>query len=147
MISLLDINVLVALAWPNHVHHEPAHRWFRKTGSEGWATCPVTQTGFVRVSSNDRVLPDARPPAEALAVLERIIRLPGHVFWSDDTSLCTSKFVSRRRLIGHQQVMDAHLLALALARGGRLATFDRGVLEIVPDSVPEDRAACVIPAS
>jgi toxin-antitoxin system PIN domain toxin len=147
VISLLDVNVLVALAWPNHVHHEPAHRWFRKIRSGGWATCPLTQTGFVRVSSNDRVLPDARPPAEALAVLEKITRVPGHVFWSDDTSLCTSRFVARGRLVGYRQVMDAHLLALALARGGRLATFDRGVLEIVPDSVRADLAACVIPAA
>ncbi len=146
MISLLDVNVLVALAWPNHVHHEAAHRWFRKARSKGWATCPLTQTGFVRVSSNDRVLPGARSPVEAIALLEKITLVPGHVFWSDDTSICLSKYVSRKHLVGHRQVVDAHLLALALSRGGLLATFDRGVLEIVPDSIPADRAACVIRA-
>jgi toxin-antitoxin system PIN domain toxin len=147
VISLLDVNVLVALAWPNHVHHEVAHRWFRKARSEGWATCPLTQTGFVRVSSNDRVLPGARSPIEAITLLEKMTRVPGHVFWSDDTSICASRFVSRKRLVGYRQVADAHLLALALRRGGRLATFDRGVLEIVPDSIPADRAACVITAA
>lgn len=147
MIALLDVNVLVALAWPNHVHHEAAHRWFRKARSGGWATCPLTQTGFVRVSSNERVLPDARSPGEAIAVLEKITLVPGHVFWSDDVSLCASKFVSRNRLVGYRQVVDAHLLALALGRGGLLATFDRGVLEIVPDSVPAVHAVQVIAAT
>ena len=147
MISLLDVNVLVALAWPNHVHHEAAHRWFRQAGSDGWATCPLTQTGFVRVSSNDRILPDARTPAEAIALLEKMTLVPGHVFWSDDTSLCSSKFVFREHLTGYRQVVDAHLLALALTRGGRLATFDRGVREIMPDSASARRALCVIPAA
>ena len=147
MISLLDVNVLVALAWPNHVHHEAAHRWFRRARSQGWATCPLTQTGFVRVSSNERVLPDARPPAEVLAVLEKITDVPGHVFWSDDISLCASEFVSRKRLVGYRQVVDAHLLALALSRGGLLATFDRGVLEIVPEAVPPGDAVFVIQAT
>jgi predicted nucleic acid-binding protein len=105
----------------------------------------LTQTGFVRVSSNDHVLPDARTPAEALALLEKIILVPGHVFWSDDISICSSKFVARKRLVGYRQVADAHLLALALSREGRLATFDRGVLEIVPVSVPADHAVRVIP--
>ena len=147
MISLLDVNVLVALAWPNHVHHEAAHRWFRQAVSDGWATCPLTQTGFVRVSSNDRILPGARQPAEAIALLEKITLVPGHVFWSDDISLCSSKFVFRERLTGYRQVVDAHLLALALTRGGRLATFDRGVTEIVPDPASAGRALCVIPAA
>ncbi len=107
----------------------------------------MTQTGFVRVSSNIKVLPDARPPGEAIAVLQKITLVPGHVFWSDDISLCVSKFVSRKRLVGYRQVVDAHLLALALSRGGLLATLDRGVLEIVPDTVLSDDAVRVIPAA
>lgn len=145
MISLLDVNVLVALAWPNHVHHESAHRWFERHQSAGWATCPLTQTGFVRVSSNDRVFPEARSPREALDLLGRIVALPKHVFWMDDTSIVKSRFVSRESLVGYRQLTDAHLLALALRRKGRLATFDRALQDLVPPAIPADRAVCVIP--
>ena len=147
MIALLDVNVLVALAWPNHVHFEAAHRWFDAHRAAGWATCPLTQTAFVRVSSNERVLPEAKTPREALALLERIVALAGHVFWQDDTSLAASRFVRRESLVGHRQVTDAHLLALALRRRGVLATFDRGVRDLVPDGTPAERAVTCIPAA
>jgi len=147
MVSLLDVNVLVALAWPNHVHHEPAHRWFEKNSPGGWATCPLTQTAFVRVSSNDRVFPEARSPREALELLGRIVALPHHAFWADDTSIVTSRFVSREALVEYRQLTDAHLLALALRRRGRLATFDRALRDLAPGGIPADRAVWVIPAS
>jgi predicted nucleic acid-binding protein len=87
----------------------------------------VTQSGFVRVSSNKRVIPEARSPMEAILLLRQIVALKGHVFWSDDTALATSKLVAAERIVGHHQVSDAHLLALALRRGRSLVTFDRGV--------------------
>ncbi len=146
MIALLDVNVLVALAWPNHIHFEAAHRWFDAHRSSGWATCPLTQTAFVRVSSNGRVVPEARSPREALALLERIVALADHVFWSDDTSLVASRYVRREALVGHRQVTDAHLLALALKRRGTLATFDRAIRNLAPAGVPGERAVAVIPA-
>jgi hypothetical protein len=86
-VALLDVNVLVALAWPNHAHHELALRWFKKHQKWGWATCPTTQSGFVRVSSNQQVLPNAKSPHEALLLLRRITVLPHHVFWADDTAM------------------------------------------------------------
>lgn len=140
------MNVLVALAWPNHVHHEAAHRWFAASqrAKQRWATCPVTQSGFVRVSSNPRVVPHARSPLEAIQLLERIVALPGHEFWSDDVSIVGSKDVARRKLMGHAQVTDAHLLALAIARQGRLATFDGGIAQIVPDSTTVAKAIHLI---
>jgi uncharacterized protein len=140
------VNVLVALAWPNHVHHETAHRWFaaRQRTKEGWATCPITQSGFVRVSSNARVVPQARSPLEAIQLLERMVALPGHEFWTDDVSIVSSKHVAREKLMGHGQVTDAHLLALAITRHGVLATFDAGVAEIVPDSARAAKAVHVI---
>jgi len=104
----------------------------------------MTQTGFVRISSNERFVPDARSPREALALLEKMTGLPDHIFWEDSVSLVSSRFVARDRLVGHRQVGDAHLLALALGRRGRLATFDRGVRDIVPASVAKERAVCVI---
>jgi toxin-antitoxin system PIN domain toxin len=134
---LLDVNVLVALAWPNHVHHSAAHRWFDEVGRAGFATCPVTQSGFVRVSSNSRAIPGARSPREAREILRRITALPGHTFWTDDVELASSEHIVWERLGSHAQVTDAHLLALALQRGGRLATFDRALADLAPEGAAE----------
>ena len=130
MTRLLDVNVLVALAWPNHVHHGLAHRWFRAHRRDGWATCPLTESGFVRVSSNRRAIPGASTPTEAIALLRRMRRLEGHVFWADDVSPADSAATPFARVAGYRQVTDAHLLALALRRGGALATLDRGLAEL-----------------
>lgn len=135
MIALLDTNVLVALAWPNHVHHTEAHDFFADQQADGWATCPITQSGFVRVSSNPRILTDARSPQEAILLLEEILRQPGHTFWPDDISITDPTLIARDRLSGHRQVPDAHLLALAIRHKGRLASFDRGLSAILPQGI------------
>ncbi|MGH7339207.1 MAG: TA system VapC family ribonuclease toxin [Candidatus Rokuibacteriota bacterium] len=135
MTALLDVNVLVALAWPNHVHHGPALAWFERRAAEGWATCPLTQSGFVRVSSNPRVLPAAKTPEEAIRLLRRIVALPGHEFWADDVAIADGGTVDAGRIRVHSQVTDAHLLALARRRGGRLATFDRAVGALLPPGI------------
>jgi len=132
--ALLDVNVLVALAWPNHVHHAAATTWFLAEHGKGWATCPVTESGFVRVSSNQRVIPGARGPAEAIGVLARLRRQSGHSFWVDDVALGDCPEIDAGRLSGYRQVTDAHLLALTERRGGRLVTFDR----TIPDLAPPD---------
>lgn len=142
--TLLDINVLVALAWPSHIHHERAHAWFRRS-ARSWATCPGTQSGFVRVSSHDRVLRDARSPTEAILLLRQITALPGHEFWIDDVSLATADVVAPTSIVGHRQVSDAHLLTLAVRRKGRLATFDRGIATLAR-SKAATAALEVIPA-
>jgi uncharacterized protein len=129
---LLDVNLLVALAWPNHVHHDRALAWWRRRGSRPWATCPVTEFGFVRVSSNPLVVREAKTPGEAIALLARIVAQAGHLFWSDDVSIVDSAAIDAARIVGYRQVTDAHLVAIALRHGGRLATFDRGVGELVP---------------
>ena len=123
---LLDVNVLIALAWPNHVHHGEAQAWFAVRGSPAFRTCPLTQIGFVRISSNPAFTPQAASPGEAVALLERICRLPGHDFWPDDLHLRES-FPPGVLLAGHRQIADWYLLALADAHGGVLATLDRGV--------------------
>jgi hypothetical protein len=122
--------VLVALAWPNHLHHAAALAWFTGIRDEGWATCPLTESGFVRVSCHARVIPDARRPAEAIGLLGRIRAVSGHVFWTDDVSPAADTFGVFARVVGHRQVTDAHLLTLAHRNGGCLATFDRGVREL-----------------
>ena len=138
---LLDVNLLIALAWPNHVHHELAHRWFKEHRTGGWATCPVTQSGFVRVSSNPRAVSPARSPAEAIALLRRIVALPHHELWTDEVAMAELDPASAARISSHTQVTDAHLIALALRRGGRLATLDSGISRLVPP--PADPATCV----
>jgi uncharacterized protein len=107
VISLLDVDVLVALAWPNHVHHEAAHRRFDRHQRQGWATCSITQTGFVRVSSNARVLPDARSPREAIGLLREMVALPHHELWSDDVSITDGRWIAVERLVAAAQVTDA----------------------------------------
>lgn len=138
MTSLLDVNVLVALAWPNHIHHARAHAWFASARPRGWATCPLTQSGFVRVSANSAAVPDARSPREATALLRRIVELPGHVFWTDDTAATEDVNQTFARVVGYRQVTDAHLLSLAMRRGGRLATFDLEIRDLVPKGMDPD---------
>lgn len=144
MIGLLDVNVLVALAWPNHTHHDISLDWFQRNRSRGWATCPVTQAGFVRVSSNRRVVPEATTPQEALAVLRRITALPDHVFWVDDVAFADTSLIETSKLQGHRQITDAHLLALALHNRGRLVTLDGAIRQLVPEPFSREEAVCVI---
>lgn len=145
MTALLDVNVLVALAWPNHIHHARAHAWFTWARERGWATCPVTQSGFVRVSSNTAAIPDARTPREAKALLRRIVELPGHDFWPDDTSAADEDNQVFARVVGYRQVTGAHLLSLAIRRGGWLATFDAGTRDLVPEGQDPGTVVELIP--
>jgi toxin-antitoxin system PIN domain toxin len=145
VISLLDINVLVALAWPNHEHHALVTGWFHQNEGEGWATCPVSESGFIRVSSNQRAIPGAKSPVEAAELLIQITSRPNHVFLSDDISLAASKVVALRKLTGYRrQVTDAHLLGIALRHGARLATLDGGILDLVPPGYSASEAVYLI---
>lgn len=120
-VALLDVNVLLALAWPNHQHHAAAHRWFSRGSREGWATCPLTELAFVRLSSNPAFTRDAVSPGDALRLLARITRVPGHRAWRE---LPTVADLAAFALIGHQQVNDAYLVLTAQRQKGVLATFD-----------------------
>jgi toxin-antitoxin system PIN domain toxin len=122
---LLDVNVLVALIDPVHVQHDAAHNWFAHHGAPAWATCPLTENGVVRIVSHPRYPGSPGPPAAIAALISRFCALPGHVFWPDDISLLDSRRIDSSRLLGHGQVTDSYLLALAHAHGGKLATFDR----------------------
>ena len=139
-VALLDVNLLVALAWPSHIHHGTAHAWFAKGSRHGWATCPMTQCGFVRVSSNPSCIKDAVSPLEAMAVLRAIMAMPGHVFWEDEPSLQDETLFSDFALGGHRQITDAYLLSLAVHRKGRLATLDHGLASLAPKGSPACQA-------
>lgn len=129
MIDLLDVNVLVSLAWPNHVHHVAAHTWFgSRPNGQAWATTPITECGFVRVSSNRAAIPTAVTPGEAMSLLSKIRATAGHQFLPDDVEdVLGQGYLDTNRLVAHRLVTDAHLLALARRHGARFATLDRGV--------------------
>jgi uncharacterized protein len=126
-VALLDVNVLVALFDPDHVHHEPAHRWFAEQRSIGWATCPLTENGLLRVLTHPAYTQAAAPPADILERLRVFCGSGGHTFWSDDLSLRDAELFQLGAPPNHRQVTDVYLLGLAVKRGGRLATFDRGI--------------------
>ena len=125
--------MLIALAWPTHVHHLEAADWFTSRTGQPWATTSITQLGFIRVSSNRRVLPDARSPGEAAGVLRALTALAGHEFWIDDLELTQSPWAYEDRLTGYRQVTDSHLLFLAERNDGCVATFDQALAALSPD--------------
>lgn len=125
--GLLDVNALVALAWDSHIHHAAIRRWFAANASSGWATCPLTEDGFVRVSANPTVLPSAIGVEDARRVLTLLRAVRGHRFLVDDASMTDDDIPA---LVGHKQVTDAHLLTLARRHAVQLITFDTGVLAL-----------------
>lgn len=130
MTDLLDVNLLVSLAWPNHVHHRQALAWFRRRRGQPWATTPFTEAGFVRVSSNTSAIPAAVTPTEALALLNRMREVAGHQFLADDVPLVVGAYLAPEQVATYRQVTDAHLLAVARRHGARLASLDRGVVAL-----------------
>jgi toxin-antitoxin system PIN domain toxin len=128
---LLDTNVLIALAWPSHVHHQACQTWFARNRVSGFRTCPLTQTSFVRISSNPGFYRRAVSPGEALALLRRITALPEHDFWPAD--IPAAEALASRPLVSHRQITDAYLLGLARSREGILATLDRAVTALAEE--------------
>lgn len=126
-VALLDVNVLVALFDPDHVHHDLAHDWFADQKAEGWSTCPVTENGFVRVLTNPSYASPPNRPAEVVASLQAFRLSGGHHFWPDAASLADRSIFNPAYIRGHRQVTDIYLLGLAKLTGGRLATFDRTI--------------------
>lgn len=122
--ALLDMNALVALAWDSHIHHAQIRAWYARQPDGAWATCPVTESGFVRVSSNPKVLPAPVGVETAREILAALRATAGHRFLADDVSVADPDVP---RLAVHRQVTDAHLLTLARRHGTRLVTFDAGI--------------------
>ena len=121
---LLDVNALMALAWPNHQHHRAVLARLDSRPAPEWATCALTQLGFVRLSSNPAVVVVRRTPAQALHLLSQLVADPRHRYLSPLPALPeTARHF--RRLLGHQQVTDAYLLAVATKHGAVLLTLDR----------------------
>ena len=126
MRALLDVNVLIALLDAAHQHHAAARDWLQKHSRDGWASCPTTQNGCIRIPSQPRY-PGAQPPAAIAERLGRATRTNWHRFWPDDTSLLTPQALDWGDVLGSRQITDVYLLALAVKHEGRLVTFDRAI--------------------
>ena len=133
----LDVNVLVALSWPGHQFHDVVERWFESTGSKGWATSPIVETGFVRILSNPAFSRRAVTPVEAIDALRITLEHPGHQFWADDISVPEGLVSIAKGISGHQLVTDAYLVALAIHHRGKRATLDQRIAHFAPAGVVE----------
>lgn len=141
--ALLDLNILTALLWPAHEHHEAAHRWFTGRANARWATCSLTQLGFVRIVSNPAFSLDALLPAAAVALLAENLTHAAHEFWTESLQVPAAIEGMEAGLHGYRQLTDAYLLALASRRKGVLATFDRGLRTLAAETF--DSALEIVP--
>lgn len=137
-VALLDVNVLVALFFPDHVHHDLAHDWFADHRAQGWATCPLTENGLIRVAcqqpSGDAIL----RPADVVDHLKRFCEDTHHRAWTDTVSLTDAALFAPQFIRGHRQLTDVYLLGLATKMGGKLATFDRTIpIKAVRGATPD----------
>ena len=126
MRALLDVNVLVALLDGGHLHHRTATAWLASHERAGWASCPLTQNGCIRILSLTNY-PNPQPPAAVAQRLAQALAGAHHEFWPDSLSLLEPRRLAWEHVLGSRQVTDAYLLALAVQHGGRLVTFDRGI--------------------
>ena len=128
MRALLDVNVLIALLDASHAFHARAHDWWSAHARSGWASCPLTENGAVRIMSNPAYSKVRRfPPAGIIAALAQFARATDHQFWPDSVSLRDPALFESDRIHGHRQLTDLYLLALATFHGGCLATFDASI--------------------
>jgi toxin-antitoxin system PIN domain toxin len=129
MACLLDVNALIALIDSDHVQHEAVHGWFAVNASKGWATCPITENGVVRVLSQPAYPSGQRSPSDVIGVLRRLKASQGktHQFWADEISLTDEARFQAKYIIGARQVTDVYLLGLAAQHGGKLVSFDRSL--------------------
>ena len=126
MIALLDVNVLISLMDEDHPAHSGSRGWFEQNHQDGWATCPITENGCVRIMS---AVSYANPlPLQDVATrLAQAAAAPEHAFWADDVSILDTAFVDMSHVQGAKQLTDIYLLALAVKHGGRLVTRDTNI--------------------
>ena len=144
--GLLDVNVLIALIDPAHEFHEAAHVWFKANRQNGWATCPITENGCLRIMSKPGYPFPGLTVDRVRGILSELVRLDGHCFWPDSVSILHEDRFKLNRATP-KQLTDLYLLALAVSQGGRLVTFDRTIpwqtvtgcsadnLEVLPGSL------------
>lgn len=137
MRALLDVNVLIALLDGSHIHHGLATDWLSNHINEGWASCPITQNGCIRILSQPGY-PNTVPAAQVAGRLTEATQHPSHVFWPDSTSLLHPGCLIWEKVLSSRHVTDVYLLALAIRQGGRFVTLDRGIpLDAVGEALPK----------
>jgi uncharacterized protein len=134
---LLDVNVLVALAWPEHKQHDRARDWFAQNRAKGWATCPLVEAGFVRIISNPAFSRKSVTVEEAVEALRASLADKSHEFWPDSIPFPDAADLLAAQMTGHQQVTDAYLIALSIRHKGKLATLDKSITKLAPSGVVE----------
>jgi uncharacterized protein len=122
---LLDVNLLLALSDPMHVHHEAVHRWFADRGHQSWATCPITENGFVRIASHPNYPNRPGDVVAVLAILRMLCEAQGHQFWEEDVSILD--ILEPGAIVTHAQITDVYLAGMAVHKNGRLATLDQRI--------------------
>lgn len=125
--QLLDVNVLIALSWPKHEHHASAQRWWARHARGGWGSCAMTQSAFVRITSQPSFGGQSISIAESAGVLREMLARPTHVFVPLDFSFDEVQAVCTGGVVGHRQVTDAYLLTAAIRARMKLLTFDAGI--------------------
>ena len=127
MKSLFDVNMLIALLDANHPDHAKAMLWFRRNARDGWATCPLTENGCIRILSQSSY-PNSTNIEDAVTRLRSIKDAPHYEFVPDDISLFDGMTADISLLSGHRQLTDAYLLALAVKHEMRLVTLDTRII-------------------
>jgi uncharacterized protein len=125
--TLLDVNVLIALLEPGHEFFQKAQEWFGSSGKDNWGVSPITEIGFVRITTNPSFYPGPRTHEDATTALAELANRPGYRYWPLTESWADLTAPFALRITGHRQVIDAYLLGMAIKENGVLVTFDRGL--------------------
>jgi toxin-antitoxin system PIN domain toxin len=140
-VTLLDVNLLIALCDADHEHHLLAARWFRANRLKGWATCPLTENALLRIMGHAAYPGGPGSPEGVRPLLQRLRSVPGHLFWEDSISIVDSQRLPSLVGVSARQLTDVYLLALAVCHGGYMATLDA---RIDPTQVPGGSQALVL---
>ena len=130
---LLDVNCILAIAWPNHQYHGLVTNWFEKLSQEEWYTCAVTELGFIRLSSNPAFTKEHVTPPQAVALLNELKNCGNHRYIDRCVSPCSFDAMSSLMVQGHRQITDCYLLNLAKANNIALASLDKR-LQYLPNA-------------
>lgn len=142
MRALLDVNVLIALHDRNHIHHATAARWLQEHAEQGWASCPLTQNGCLRIMGQPGYA-NPQPLSVLTTMLGQSTATRFHQFWPDDISLLDARHINPAHLHGARQLTDLYLLALAVHHGGRFVTFDRRIALSAVPGAQEDQLVVI----
>lgn len=143
-LHLLDVNALIALIWEEHQFHARMATWFTRHAPGGWATCAMTQSGFVRVMNQPALVQPARTVAELAEALAHNVAQRGHRLLPLDFGFDAVLACCTGGVVGHRQITDAYLLTAAVRAGARLLTFDRGITQLLATDAERQRHVLVL---